>query len=97
MPYVDDLRPRNIHGRLPSTPRMPDNAQDNLQLLQLIADSRLTGYLAVASICVLIYDHIVCFPDEVGFFCVILREITTSSEYILRMFTGFGCSNGEDA
>ncbi|KAJ7274802.1 hypothetical protein C8J57DRAFT_236282 [Mycena rebaudengoi] len=65
MPFVDHFRPRNICGRLSSTPRMPDNAQDNLQLLQLVADSRLTGYLAVASICVLIYDHIVCFPDEV--------------------------------
>ncbi|KAJ7676849.1 hypothetical protein DFH06DRAFT_614657 [Mycena polygramma] len=38
---------------------------DTAELLELIADSRLTGYLAVASLCVLIYDHIVCFPQEV--------------------------------
>ncbi|KAJ7697172.1 hypothetical protein B0H17DRAFT_1328928 [Mycena rosella] len=35
------------------------------ELLQLIADSRLTGYLAVASLCILIYDHLVCIPEEV--------------------------------
>ncbi|KAF7368343.1 hypothetical protein MVEN_00155800 [Mycena venus] len=35
------------------------------ELLQLVADSRLTGYLAVAALCVLIYDHIVCLPEEV--------------------------------
>ncbi|KAJ6505211.1 hypothetical protein C8R45DRAFT_545796 [Mycena sanguinolenta] len=37
----------------------------NAELLQLIADSRLTGYFAAASLCVLIYDHIICFPREV--------------------------------
>ncbi|KAF8174983.1 hypothetical protein K438DRAFT_107530 [Mycena galopus ATCC 62051] len=34
-------------------------------LLQLVADSRLTGYLAIASLCVLVYDHIDCMPEEV--------------------------------
>ncbi|KAJ7266275.1 hypothetical protein C8J57DRAFT_1329689 [Mycena rebaudengoi] len=38
---------------------------DDSELLQLVADSRLTGYLAVASLCVLIYEHIVCIPEEV--------------------------------
>ncbi|KAF8194780.1 hypothetical protein K438DRAFT_2017336 [Mycena galopus ATCC 62051] len=35
------------------------------EILQLIADSRVTGYFAVASVCLLLYDHIVCFPREV--------------------------------
>ncbi|KAJ7204538.1 hypothetical protein C8J57DRAFT_1735056 [Mycena rebaudengoi] len=35
------------------------------QLLQVIADSRLTGYFAGAALCVLIYDHIICSADEV--------------------------------
>ncbi|KAJ7347207.1 hypothetical protein DFH08DRAFT_1080289 [Mycena albidolilacea] len=35
------------------------------ELLQLVADSRLTGYLAAAALCVLIYDHIECFAEEV--------------------------------
>ncbi|KAJ6605088.1 hypothetical protein B0H10DRAFT_2005748 [Mycena sp. CBHHK59/15] len=38
---------------------------DAAELLQLVQDSRLTGYLAAAALCVLIYDHIVCIPDEV--------------------------------
>ncbi|KAF8176407.1 hypothetical protein K438DRAFT_1979197 [Mycena galopus ATCC 62051] len=37
------------------------------ELLELIANSRLTGYFAVASLCILLYDHILCFPDEVRF------------------------------
>ncbi|KAJ7807112.1 hypothetical protein B0H13DRAFT_2154266 [Mycena leptocephala] len=60
----------------PSCPRsqpslwrpMSSNGVDTAELLQLIADSRLTGYLAVAALCVLmrvLYDHIVCFPKEV--------------------------------
>ncbi|KAJ6505212.1 hypothetical protein C8R45DRAFT_1209042 [Mycena sanguinolenta] len=40
---------------------------DNAELLQLIADSRLTGYFAAASLCILIYDYIICFPREVEF------------------------------
>ncbi|KAJ6533288.1 hypothetical protein DFH09DRAFT_126300 [Mycena vulgaris] len=44
---------------------MPSNGDETSELLQLVADSRLTGYLAVASLCVLIYDHLVCFPEEV--------------------------------
>ncbi|KAJ7793359.1 hypothetical protein B0H14DRAFT_3498221 [Mycena olivaceomarginata] len=36
------------------------------ELLELIANLRLTGYFAAASLCVLLYDHILCFPDEVG-------------------------------
>ncbi|KAJ7779916.1 hypothetical protein B0H16DRAFT_728275 [Mycena metata] len=39
--------------------------QGDIELLQLVADSRLTGYLAVAALCVLLYDHILCFPQEV--------------------------------
>ncbi|KAJ7231124.1 hypothetical protein C8J57DRAFT_1533928 [Mycena rebaudengoi] len=35
------------------------------QSLQVIADSRLTGYFAGAALCVLIYDHIICSADEV--------------------------------
>ncbi|KAJ7443705.1 hypothetical protein FB451DRAFT_1295410 [Mycena latifolia] len=57
-----------------------DDDDSSELLLQLVADSRLTGYLAgmchhswpgaqlmgiVASVCVLIYDHIVCFTQEV--------------------------------
>ncbi|KAJ7263580.1 hypothetical protein B0H12DRAFT_281276 [Mycena haematopus] len=38
---------------------------DNAELLQLIADSKLTGYFAVGALCVLLYDHIMCFPKEV--------------------------------
>ncbi|KAJ7676920.1 hypothetical protein DFH06DRAFT_615559 [Mycena polygramma] len=34
------------------------------EIQQLAADSRLTGYLAVAALCILIYDHIVCIPEE---------------------------------
>ncbi|KAJ6564686.1 hypothetical protein B0H19DRAFT_1141731 [Mycena capillaripes] len=34
-------------------------------LLQLVADSRLTGYLAVAALCVLLYDYFLCIPEEV--------------------------------
>ncbi|KAJ7171477.1 hypothetical protein C8R46DRAFT_1217039 [Mycena filopes] len=37
----------------------------DIELLQLVEDSRLTGYLAVAALCVLIYDHILSFPEEV--------------------------------
>ncbi|KAJ7668204.1 hypothetical protein B0H17DRAFT_1210055 [Mycena rosella] len=44
---------------------MSSNDDETAAVLQLIADSRLTGYLAVASLCVLIYDHIVCFNEEV--------------------------------
>jgi len=44
---------------------MSSHGDETAELLQLIADSRVTGYLAVASLCVLIYDHIVCFPQEV--------------------------------
>ncbi|KAJ7155308.1 hypothetical protein C8R46DRAFT_1196781, partial [Mycena filopes] len=45
---------------------MPTNdATQNAALLQLIADSKLTGYAAIASLCVLIYEHLVCFPEEV--------------------------------
>ncbi|KAJ6480044.1 hypothetical protein DFH09DRAFT_1341577 [Mycena vulgaris] len=43
---------------------MSSNSDETRELLQLVADSRLTGYLAVASLCVLIYDHLVCFPEE---------------------------------
>ncbi|KAF7367973.1 hypothetical protein MSAN_00862700 [Mycena sanguinolenta] len=39
---------------------------DDAELLQLIADSRLTGYFAAASLCILLYDHIICFPKEVS-------------------------------
>ncbi|KAJ7144237.1 hypothetical protein C8R44DRAFT_759640 [Mycena epipterygia] len=35
------------------------------ELLRLVADSRLTGYLAVASLCILIYDYLVCIDEEV--------------------------------
>ncbi|KAJ6483307.1 hypothetical protein C8R45DRAFT_1099580 [Mycena sanguinolenta] len=35
------------------------------KLLELIANSRLTAYFAAASLCVLLYDHILCLPDEV--------------------------------
>ncbi|KAJ7850297.1 hypothetical protein B0H14DRAFT_3665580 [Mycena olivaceomarginata] len=38
---------------------MSSHGDDTAELLQLIADSRVTGYLAVTSLCVLIYDHIV--------------------------------------
>ncbi|KAJ6568006.1 hypothetical protein DFH09DRAFT_438148 [Mycena vulgaris] len=41
-----------------------DNVTD-AELLQLVADSRVTGYLAVAAVCILAYDHIVCIPEEV--------------------------------
>ncbi|KAJ7176090.1 hypothetical protein C8R43DRAFT_553890 [Mycena crocata] len=44
---------------------MSSNGDNGIELLQLLEDSRLTGYVAVASFCVLIYDHIVCFHDEV--------------------------------
>ncbi|KAJ7243514.1 hypothetical protein C8J57DRAFT_1243455 [Mycena rebaudengoi] len=58
-----------VRGLLPSTPRMPDNAQDNLQLLQLVADSRLTGYLAGTCVSSLLNSlQFVC-SYEVGFFC----------------------------
>ncbi|KAF8213002.1 hypothetical protein K438DRAFT_2010148 [Mycena galopus ATCC 62051] len=36
----------------------------DIELLQLAADSRLTGYMAVASLCVLMYDHIDHMPEE---------------------------------
>ncbi|KAJ7912143.1 hypothetical protein B0H13DRAFT_2327578 [Mycena leptocephala] len=36
------------------------------ELLELISNSRLTGYFAAASLCILLYDHILCFPDEVN-------------------------------
>ncbi|KAJ7775545.1 hypothetical protein B0H16DRAFT_1879909 [Mycena metata] len=39
--------------------------QGDIELLELVADSRLTGYLAVAALCVLLYDHILCFSQEV--------------------------------
>ncbi|KAJ6534114.1 hypothetical protein B0H19DRAFT_1185299 [Mycena capillaripes] len=35
------------------------------ELLQLVADSRLTGYLAVAALSVLLYDYFLCIPEEV--------------------------------
>ncbi|KAJ6535413.1 hypothetical protein B0H19DRAFT_1241006 [Mycena capillaripes] len=35
------------------------------ELLQLVADSRLTGYLASAALCVLLYDYFSCIPEEV--------------------------------
>ncbi|KAJ6534077.1 hypothetical protein B0H19DRAFT_1185192 [Mycena capillaripes] len=35
------------------------------ELLQLVADSRLTGYLAVAALCVLLYDYFSSIPEEV--------------------------------
>ncbi|KAJ7925319.1 hypothetical protein B0H13DRAFT_2314528 [Mycena leptocephala] len=36
------------------------------ELLELISNSRLTGYFAAASLCTCCrYDHILCFPDEV--------------------------------
>ncbi|KAJ7252290.1 hypothetical protein C8J57DRAFT_1665172 [Mycena rebaudengoi] len=43
---------------------MASNDSD-IELLQLIADSRFTGYFAAASLAVLLYDHIVCFREEV--------------------------------
>jgi len=43
---------------------MEDQRSDT-ELVQLVADSRLTGYFAMASLCVLIYEHINCFADEV--------------------------------
>jgi len=46
---------------------MSSTSATDAELLQLIADSRLTGYLAVASLCILIYDHLVCIPEEVEF------------------------------
>ncbi|KAJ7097427.1 hypothetical protein C8R44DRAFT_812223 [Mycena epipterygia] len=44
---------------------MSSDGDETIALLQLVADSRLTGYFAVASLCVLIYDHLVCIPQEV--------------------------------
>ncbi|KAF8214673.1 hypothetical protein K438DRAFT_1801922 [Mycena galopus ATCC 62051] len=59
---------------------MAHNSTETAGLLQLVEDSRLTGYFAgmqssltpyliklwtVASLCVLIYDHILCFAQEV--------------------------------
>ncbi|KAJ7478968.1 hypothetical protein FB451DRAFT_1556732 [Mycena latifolia] len=44
---------------------MSSSVGETTELLQLVQDSRLTGYLAVASLCVLIYDHIDCFAGEV--------------------------------
>ncbi|KAJ7861905.1 hypothetical protein B0H13DRAFT_1112925 [Mycena leptocephala] len=44
---------------------MSNNGDEMAGVLQLIEDSRLTGYLAVASLCVLIYDHALCFAAEV--------------------------------
>ncbi|KAJ7775989.1 hypothetical protein DFH07DRAFT_1056725 [Mycena maculata] len=59
-------------GRRFSIPRLctslapsMSNDEDAAEVLQLVADSRLTGYLAAASVCILIYDHIACIPDEV--------------------------------
>ncbi|KAJ7243518.1 hypothetical protein C8J57DRAFT_1366069 [Mycena rebaudengoi] len=102
MPFVNLLRRgTSEHGRLPSTPHMPDSAQDNLQLLQLVADSRLTGYLAGTCVSSLLnvrlmtaYDHVVCFSDEVelmwksrwGFAKII---------YQISLHRGFGYSSSE--
>ncbi|KAJ7495345.1 hypothetical protein FB451DRAFT_1213897 [Mycena latifolia] len=44
---------------------MSSDSDLNAEVLQLVADSRLTGYLAVASLCILIYDHLACVPEEV--------------------------------
>ncbi|KAJ7079262.1 hypothetical protein B0H15DRAFT_517991 [Mycena belliarum] len=33
--------------------------------LELVANSNLTGYFAVAFLAILIYDHLDCFPEEV--------------------------------
>ncbi|KAJ6450124.1 hypothetical protein C8R47DRAFT_1171172 [Mycena vitilis] len=56
----------HLNDRSHYPPRQMTTAgDDTAELLGLIADSRLTGYLAVASLCVLIYEHIVCFPQEV--------------------------------
>ncbi|KAJ7443708.1 hypothetical protein FB451DRAFT_1413544 [Mycena latifolia] len=44
---------------------MSSNVDETVVLLQLVEDSRLTGCLAVASLCVLIYDHLICFGEEV--------------------------------
>ncbi|KAJ7088747.1 hypothetical protein B0H15DRAFT_840637 [Mycena belliarum] len=40
----------------------PDDLRN---ILELVQDSRLTSYVAVASLCLLIYDHIDCFIQEV--------------------------------
>ncbi|KAJ7032942.1 hypothetical protein C8F04DRAFT_1235100 [Mycena alexandri] len=42
-----------------------EDAAQTAELLQLIADSRLTGYIAIAALCVLIHDHLLSFPKEV--------------------------------
>ncbi|KAJ7633929.1 hypothetical protein DFH06DRAFT_1479488 [Mycena polygramma] len=54
--------PTGTHTDIPSD-SMTSN--DDAEVLQLVADSRLTGYLAAAALSLLTYDHIVCFPQEV--------------------------------
>ncbi|KAJ7208252.1 hypothetical protein GGX14DRAFT_698027 [Mycena pura] len=50
----------------PLSPWLPmEDQRSDTELVQLVADSRLTGYFAMASLCVLIYEHINCFADEV--------------------------------
>ncbi|KAJ7749812.1 hypothetical protein DFH07DRAFT_552443 [Mycena maculata] len=44
---------------------MASNDDQNAELLQLVGDARSTGYLAVAALCVLLYDYLICFPQEV--------------------------------
>ncbi|KAJ7892533.1 hypothetical protein B0H14DRAFT_984171 [Mycena olivaceomarginata] len=55
------LRPHPLN---PLWRTMSSNGDDT-ELLELIADSRVTGYFAVASLCILLYDHIACLPKEV--------------------------------
>ncbi|KAK7060021.1 hypothetical protein R3P38DRAFT_2838921, partial [Favolaschia claudopus] len=37
---------------------------ENSELVELVMDSRLTGYFAAAAVSILIYDHVACFPRE---------------------------------
>ncbi|KAJ7155282.1 hypothetical protein C8R46DRAFT_1356500 [Mycena filopes] len=70
-PAVTDIYFSSVHPSPCLPPRRTSGAMathdaaQTAELLQLIADSRLTGYLAMAALCVLIYDHLVCFEKEV--------------------------------
>ncbi|KAJ7240281.1 hypothetical protein C8J57DRAFT_1527723 [Mycena rebaudengoi] len=84
MPFVDDHSPRNIRIRSITFHTTLTGYLAGTCVSSLLNVSHDNVSPPVASICVLIYDHIVCFPDEVELMrkSLILREITTSSEYV---------------